>query len=321
MNTPDSEVLLRQMQRERTARKAAEALLESKSLELYLANQQLLQLNSTLEERVRERTHELLAARDQALEASRIKSQFIANVSHELRTPLHAVISYSEMLLEDLGNTELQQQLEDQRKIHGAAQHLLALINELLDFTKLEAGKMELDIGPIILDSLIQQLLDQASPTAELNGNRLEVNLMEDLGELHTDALKLKQCLHNLLGNACKFTHHGLIRLSVSREQCNGQPWFIFEVRDNGIGMDEAQLEQLFQPFTQGDSSITRKYGGTGLGLAISRSLGQLLGGDIEVSSSLGQGSCFRLSIPAHLVISEAHRATSLLKEAPDAPA
>lgn len=311
MNELDDGVLLRQLQRERNARKAAETLLESKSLELYGANQELLRLNATLEERVRERTQELVGARDQALEASRIKSQFIANVSHELRTPLHAVISYSEMLLEDLQDAGLAQQLQDQRKIHGAAQHLQALINELLDFTKLEAGKMELDLSPIDLDELLASLLDTVTPLASKNGNRLEVRLAEDAGELYSDRLKLNQCLYNLLSNACKFTERGLIRLDIRREQANGQDWFCFAVSDSGIGMDAEQLSRLFQPFSQGDSSITRKYGGTGLGLAISRGLCTMLGGEIDVSSTPGQGSRFLLRIPA----------TPPRKEPPDASA
>ena len=321
MNELDTSVLLRQLQRERSARKAAENLLESKSLELYGANQQLLQLNATLEERVRERTQELVDARDQALEASRVKSQFIANVSHELRTPLHAVISYSEMLLEDLQDTGLAQQLQDQRKIHGAAQHLQALINELLDFTKLEAGKMELDLSPIDLDELLASLLDTVTPLASKNGNRLEVHLAEDAGELCSDRLKLSQCLYNLLSNACKFTEHGLIRLDIRRERSAGQDWLIFAVSDSGIGMDQQQLGRLFQPFSQGDSSITRKYGGTGLGLAISRGLCELLGGEIGVSSTPLQGSCFLLRIPAVPPRPPADRATPPFKEAPDASA
>lgn len=311
MNELDDGVLLRQLQRERNARKAAETLLESKSLELYGANQELLRLNATLEERVRERTQELVGARDQALEASRIKSQFIANVSHELRTPLHAVISYSEMLLEDLQDAGLAQQLQDQRKIHGAAQHLQALINELLDFTKLEAGKMELDLSPIDLDELLASLLDTVTPLASKNGNRLEVRLAEDAGELYSDRLKLNQCLYNLLSNACKFTEQGLIRLDIRRERSAGQDWLSFAVSDSGIGMDAEQLSRLFQPFSQGDSSITRKYGGTGLGLAISRGLCTMLGGEIGVSSTPGQGSSFLLRIPA----------TPPRKEPPDASA
>ncbi|MDP3814994.1 HAMP domain-containing sensor histidine kinase [Pseudomonas sp.] len=321
MSELEDDVRLRQLQRERNARKAAETLLESKSLELYLANQQLLQLNATLEQRVHERTQELVAARDQALEASRIKSQFIATVSHELRTPLHAVISYSEMLLEDLQGAGLAQQLQDQRKIHGAAQHLQILINELLDFTKLEAGKVDADPEAIDLDELVDNLLDTLSPLAEQNGNRLEVQLAGDAGELVSDRLKLNQCLYNLLSNACKFTERGLVRLEIRRERGTDQDWLCFAVSDNGIGMDEAQLSRLFQPFSQGDSSITRKYGGTGLGLAISRGLCELLGGTIDVSSTPGQGSCFRMRIPAVLPTHPPAPETAPLKEDHDASA
>lgn len=319
MNALDDDIRQRQVLRERNARKAAETLLESKSLELYLANQQLLQLNATLEQRVRERTQELVGARDQALEASRIKSQFIATVSHELRTPLHAVLSYSEMLLEDLGDAGLAQQLQDQRKIHNAAQHLQVLIDELLDFTKLEAGKMELDPEAIELDELVANLLDTHAPLAEQNGNRLEAQLADDAGTLVSDRLKLRQCLHNLLSNACKFTNRGQVRLEIQRERGAEQDWLNFAVSDNGIGMTAEQLSRLFQPFSQGDSSITRKFGGTGLGLAITHGLCNLLGGTISVDSTPGQGSCFRMRIPAVAPSNPTPSETPLLKEDHDA--
>ncbi|MEO4047750.1 ATP-binding protein [Pseudomonas sp. CAU 1711] len=298
-NAPDPGLLLRQLERERAARKNAEALLESKSLELYQANQELLRLNGTLEERVHERTLELVAARDQALEASRIKSQFVASVSHELRTPLHAVISYSEMLLEELEDAGLGQLIEDQRKIQGAAQHLKMLIDEVLDFTKLEAGKMELHAGSIRLDALTANLRDTLAPLAQKNANRLDVQMADDLGELVSDRLKLSQCLYNLLSNACKFTENGTVTLSIQRERQQDGEWYSFQVSDTGIGMDAGQLARLFRPFSQGDSSITRKYGGTGLGLAITHGLCQVLGGEITVDSQPGQGTVFRMRIPA----------------------
>jgi len=312
MNTVDPGILLRQLERERNARKSAETLLESKSLELYRANQELLRLNTTLEQRVRERTLELVEARDQALEASRAKSLFIANVSHELRTPLHAVISYSEMLLEEMEEGGLEQLAQDQRKVRSAAQHLQALIDELLDFTKLEAGRVELDPDRIELDELVANLLDTVTPLASRNGNRLEVRLADPLGEVRSDRLKLNQCLYNLLSNACKFTERGLITLDIRRESIAGQDWIEFKVSDTGIGMTEEQLGRLFQPFSQGDSSITRKYGGTGLGLAISRSLCHLLGGEISVVSALAQGSSFLMRVPAILETSSADTAVLL---------
>ncbi|WP_052659155.1 ATP-binding protein [Pseudomonas sp. LFM046] len=320
MNTPNPDILLRQLQRERSARKSAETLLESKSLELYQANQDLLQLNATLEERVRQRTQELEEARDEALGASRIKSQFIASVSHELRTPLHAVISYSEMLLEDLEDAGLTQLVKDQRKIHDAARHLQILINDVLDFTKLEAGKVELDVSAIQLDELVANLQDTLAPLAQANANRFEIRLAVDAGRLLSDKLKLSQCLYNLLSNAFKFTQNGLVTLDVRREGDDEQEWLCFQVSDTGIGMDAGQLSRLFQPFSQGDSSITRKYGGTGLGLVISRGLSQLLGGDISVTSQPGQGSVFVLRIPAVAPV-RSSEVVPMLKEDHDATA
>lgn len=310
--------LTRQLKRERNARKQAESLLEEKSRELYQANQELMALNTSLEERVRERTHELAAARDEAIEGSRIKSQFLANVSHELRTPLHAILSYGEMLMEDLVEAGAKEHQRDLKKILTAAGNLRTLINELLDFTKLEAGKMKLDVTSFTLGDMLLPLVDTVRPLSDSKGNKLVVSVEDMAAELYTDRLKLTQCVTNLLTNACKFTESGTVTLRVEQEVIKGQHWMLFEVADTGIGMDAEQLSMLFKPFLQGDGTITRKFGGTGLGLTIARSFTTMLGGDIQVSSEKGSGTVFTLCIPVRLS-SGSGRQVSMLKEKHDA--
>lgn len=320
--------LARQLKRERSARKQAESLLEDKSRELYQANEELMKLNASLEERVRERTRELAAARDQAIEGSRIKSQFLANVSHELRTPLHSILSYSEMLQEDMVAAGDKEHLRDLKKILTAAGNLRTLINELLDFTKLEAGKMKLDITSFTVGELLAPIIDTVRPLSDSKHNRLEVNVLDMDSEMHTDRLKLAQCVTNLLTNACKFTENGTVMLRATPEQVQGQgqgqgrAWMLFEVSDTGIGMDTEQLSMLFKPFLQGDGTITRKFGGTGLGLTIANSFTSMLGGDIQVSSTPGQGTVFSLRVPVKLAPGSGRQVSMLKeKEKPDASA
>lgn len=316
----DAATLTRQLKRERAARKQAESLLEDKSRELYQANLELLTLNASLEERVRERTHELAAARDQAIEGSRIKSQFLANVSHELRTPLHAILSYSEMLQEDMVAAGSKEHLRDLKKILTAAGHLRTLINELLDFTKFEAGKMKLDITSFTVGELITPILDTVRPLSDSKHNQLEVVVPDLDTEMQTDRLKLAQCVTNLLTNSCKFTENGIVTLRITPEEIQGQVWMLFEVIDTGIGMDAEQLSMLFKPFLQGDGTITRRFGGTGLGLTIARSFTSMLAGDIQVSSEPGRGTLFSLRVPVRLTTGSG-RQVSMLKEKPDASA
>ncbi len=242
---------------------------------------------------------ELVAARDRAIEANRAKSTFLANMSHELRTPLNAIIGYSELIEEELHEREDDEFIPDLNKIQTAATHLLALINDILDLSKIEAGKMDLFLETADLAALIDGVVTTAMPLVEKNANRLEVRRADDLGQMFTDVTKVRQTLLNLLSNAGKFTEKGQITLEAKRVIEGGLEWMVFVVADTGIGMSEEQVERLFKEFSQADSSTTRKYGGTGLGLAISKRFCQMLGGDISVKSKLGQGATFTVKLPA----------------------
>ncbi len=242
---------------------------------------------------------ELMAARDQAIEANRAKSTFLANMSHELRTPLNAIIGYSELIEEELSERDDDEFIPDLKKIQTAATHLLSLINDILDLSKIEAGKMDLFLETIDVSALMDGVVTTVMPLVEKNNNMLEVRAGDGLGRMHTDLTKVRQTLLNLLSNASKFTEKGRITLSVRRESVNGVDWLEFTVSDTGIGMSEEQVVRLFKDFSQADSSTTRKYGGTGLGLAISRRFCQMMGGDISVTSEVGKGSTFTVRLPA----------------------
>jgi len=270
--------------------------IQEKANEIYMMNQELRQLNENLEDLVQERTAQLELAHDEAIKANMIKSQFLANMSHELRTPLNAIIGYSEMLVEEAEEIGEPTFVEDLGKIRNAGKHLLSLINDILDISKIEAGKMEIHMEAFDLSSLIQDVVTTVKPLADKNGNRLETRLIE--GEMTSDVTKLRQILINLLSNASKFTKDGTISLEVYRELRNHRTGYCFHVKDTGIGMTPEQVEKLFQPFTQADSSTTRKYGGTGLGLAISHSFCDLMGGSIQVESEIGSGSIFTCWLP-----------------------
>jgi PAS domain S-box-containing protein len=239
---------------------------------------------------------ELFQARREAEAASRSKSQFLANMSHELRTPLNAIIGYSEMLVEEAEDEGNEATLADLRKIHSSGKHLLSLINDILDLSKIEAGKMELYVEEFEVERVIEDVLATAHPLAEKNETRLEVSKVDDLGTMVSDVTRIRQVLLNLLSNACKFTEGGTVRLSVERD---ADDWLRFVVSDDGIGMSEEQLGKLFQAFTQASASTSARYGGTGLGLAISRQFCRMMGGDIEVESEEGEGSTFMVRLPA----------------------
>ncbi len=239
-------------------------------------------------------------ARDASEAANLAKSQFLANMSHELRTPLNAIIGYSEIVCEDLADAGLSDAVADVAKIGKAAHHLLGLINEVLDLSKIEAGKMTLDVHQLDLSALLAEVTSTIEPLAAKKNNRLIVEAVGAPRALYSDSVKIRQCLLNLLSNACKFTENGVVRLAVESEagRDGGRDRVRFTVSDSGIGMTDRQLATLFDAFVQADSSTTRKYGGTGLGLVITRKLAQLLGGDVTVESRLGEGSVFRFEIP-----------------------
>jgi len=250
------------------------------------------------EEVLKKHQYDLSLARDQAYEASRAKSVFLANMSHELRTPLNAIIGYSDMLFEDSEDKIDKQQLSDLTKIRASGNHLLSLINNILDYSKLEAGKMEVNIERIDLNNFINDISASIQPIVMNNSNKLIVECPQNLGIMHTDPAKLRQCIINLLDNACKFTKDGEIIVRVKAEKLNDADWVHFSVQDNGIGISDQQSRQLFSEFTQADSSTTKNYQGTGLGLALSQKICELLGGHITFTSQLGKGSTFTVSIP-----------------------
>ena len=244
----------------------------------------------------------LRVAMEAAAQADQAKSQFLANMSHELRTPLNAIIGYSEMLQEEAADSGQEGSIPDLLKIHSSAKHLLALINDILDLSKIEAGKMELFLETFDLTNLIKEVATMVQPLVEKNGNALVVQCADNLGMVHADVTRVRQCLFNLLSNASKFTQKGTIALQAERLEQTGQDWIQLRVRDSGIGMTPEQLQRLFQAFTQADASTTRKYGGTGLGLAITRKFCQMMGGDILAESEYGKGSTFIMHLPVTVV-------------------
>ena len=245
-------------------------------------------------------------AKENAESANQAKSEFLANMSHELRTPLSAIIGYSEILINNTGDGQGMNALPDIRKIHKAGSHLLFLIGDILDFAKIEAGKMKLNLEVFDVSSMIKDTVNLIQPLIETNANTLHIQYAKDLGSMYTDRLKVRQVLLNLLSNAAKFTQHGTITFEGAREEIpnsfegeNGQrDWIRFRVSDTGIGMTERQLGKLFQAFTQVDASTTRKFRGTGLGLAISKELCMMMDGEISVESEYGKGTTFTVRLP-----------------------
>jgi signal transduction histidine kinase/DNA-binding response OmpR family regulator len=281
------------------------AVIQSRDAELQSANDRLAGYNQNLERKVEERTAALAAASDEAERArvaaeaaNRAKSVFLANMSHELRTPLNAIIGYSEMLQEDAADIVGQEFAGDLQKIHTAGKHLLGLINDVLDISKIEAGKMDLFLETFDLPGMIRDVVSTIQPLVMKNGNRLEVEVGERLESMRADATKVRQALFNLLSNACKFTEQGVIRLEVAHESGPGAGFYLFKVSDTGIGMTTEQIGRLFMAFSQADASTTRKYGGSGLGLVITRHFCRMMGGDIEVTSEPGQGTTFTVRLP-----------------------
>jgi signal transduction histidine kinase/DNA-binding response OmpR family regulator len=273
---------------------------------------------------------ELAEAKGAADAASATKSQFLANMSHELRTPLNAIIGYSEMLQEEAEDVGQKGFVPDLEKIHGAGKHLLGLINDILDLSKVESGKMALYLEDFELSKMVAEVASTVRPLVAKNGNQLEVVCPADIGMMRADTTKVRQTLFNLLSNASKFTEKGTIRLEVGkvtsnqspviRSEASGGSLITFRVRDTGIGMTPEQMGRLFEAFSQADASTTRKYGGTGLGLAISRKFCRLMGGDLTVTSVAGKGSTFTATLPSEVQSQPTEGGTSFFSRAGTKP-
>ena len=254
------------------------------------------------------KNEEAQKARTEAEEASKAKSLFLANMSHELRTPLNAIIGYSDMLAEESLDLDFKNFIPDLQKINSAGKHLLLLIDNILNVSKIQSGNIQLDLELFNIETMVKDVVNTIEPLAEKKANVLIVNYPEDIGTMYGDVIKTHQCLFSLLSNASKFTEGGYINLEISRHRSSKQEeseimpveeWIIFKVSDTGIGMSSEQIGKVFQAFTQADESATRRYGGSGLGLAITKKFCQMMGGDIQVESQLGKGSIFTIKLPA----------------------
>jgi len=259
-------------------------------------------VSSTLERRFAQEA--LLIAKNEAEAASRTKSSFLASMSHELRTPLNAIIGYSELIKEEAEINEHLMYEQDLHKINSSALHLLALIDDILDLSKIEAGKMEFYLEDVSVEAMVKEVQATVLPMIKKKNNTFKVNMGDNLGELYADRIKVKQVMLNLLSNASKFTEDGEISFDIKREtRGNAQnetshDWLVFSVIDSGIGISPEQVSKIFQAFSQADASTTSKFGGTGLGLAISRHICEMMGGDIIVKGAIGQGATFTVSLP-----------------------
>ncbi|NEQ54935.1 MAG: HAMP domain-containing protein, partial [Leptolyngbya sp. SIO3F4] len=254
--------------------------------------------NQELESRVRERTAQLEEAKEAAESATRTKSTFLANMSHELRTPLNSIIGYSEILQEEAEIAGDKSNIPDLLKIQGSSKHLLNLINSILDLSKIEAGRMELHLEPVNIEDLAQDVISTMHPVAEAKLNTIELSNTIVVETIESDPDKLRQCLLNLLSNANKFTEEGQLTLDIKAIGYQSESYLEFTVTDTGIGMEQHQLEKIFEAFTQADTTSTRQYGGTGLGLTITREFVRMLGGTISAHSEPGKGSTFTILIP-----------------------
>ena len=273
------------------------------SYQLYVQSRRTVHGRKLMEQRnleLGQASMHLAQAKAEAEAANESKSLFLANMSHELRTPLNAIIGYSELLVEEAQDAGDEAMVPDLKKIHTAGKHLLGLINEVLDLSKIEAGKMEVYVEDFDVAALVEGVVGTVKPLTDKKGNTLIVDA-EDLGHMRSDLTKVRQMLFNLLSNASKFTEQGEIRLLARREHADDGNWMVFAVEDTGIGMSAEQQARVFQPFSQADASTTRKYGGTGLGLAITRNFAEMLGGSIALRSEVGVGTTFTLRLPAEV--------------------
>jgi signal transduction histidine kinase len=260
-------------------------------LQTFAAQSVLAIQNARLFREIEDKSHQLQLA-------SEHKSQFVSSVSHELRTPLNAIIGLTEMMVKNAARFGTEKAQEPLQRVNRAGTHLLGLINQVLDLSKIEAGKLELNPQTVQLAPLINDVISTAGQLAEQNKNRLVVDAPENLGALTVDPMRLRQILLNLLSNACKFTKQGEVKLAA-RKVTNGSNFVEFAVSDTGIGMTAQQQAKLFEEFTQADASTAQSFGGTGLGLALSRKLARMMGGDVTVTSEPGKGSFFTVRLPA----------------------
>src|SRR5262245_25297973 len=273
---------------------------------------QLQESYASLEEKVDERTRELAEKSHQLELASQYKSQFLASMSHELRTPMNAIIGFTRLVMRRSRDVLPARQYDNLDKILISAEHLLALINSILDLSKIEAGKMDLYLETFDLATVLRDVETTVQPLVEKNANTLLVQRPDDLGVMRADLTKVRQTLFNLLSNASKFTKQGTIGLTAIRQAEDGVDWITLSVTDTGIGMSPEQMARLFQEFSQAEASTSSQYGGTGLGLVISRKFCQMMGGDIRVTSEVGQGSTFTIRLPAEVSDPKAEPALSV---------
>lgn len=305
--------------REKQAREQADHLLEEKSRELYIINESLKKHKEKLEVTVERRTLALSKSNkkltleiechiktQKALEEAKIvaenanhtKSLFLANMSHELRTPLNAIIGYGEFLLEEAREKKDKVFIDCLTKITSASAHLLTLINDILDISKMEAGKLTFCVDTFSISQLIEGVVSTFRPHFQDKKNSLEVYISNDLDNMASDPVRIRQILYNLLSNACKFTEGGNVTLTASKELSNEKIWFVVQVKDTGIGISPEKIQYLFKPFVQLNDASTRIHEGAGLGLAISQSICQAMGGNITLESVVGKGSTFTMRIP-----------------------
>lgn len=288
--------------------------IQQRDTALRSTNGELKTRTQELEEEISHRKQtqeELLNAKHAAEEANRAKSTFLANMSHELRTPLNAIIGYSEMLEEETRDSGKVENVQDLKKIQAAGKHLLSLINDVLDLSKIEAGKMGLHLETFDVAQVIEEIVTTLQPAAAKNANAIHVRLADNVSVIKADITKVRQILFNLLSNACKFTDHGTVTVDVDQIKVEARDWIQFRVSDTGIGISEKQKENLFQEFAQADASIARKYGGTGLGLAITHRFVQLMKGRINVESEAGRGAIFTVQLPTQVVMETTESAPS----------
>jgi signal transduction histidine kinase/ActR/RegA family two-component response regulator len=267
---------------------------QAKEREEYL--NEIESINLDLDKIAKERAR----AHDKAVEANTYKSQFLANMSHELRTPLNAIIGYSEMLAEDMQYSDQLQAIDDLKKIQGAGKHLLTVINEILDISKIEAGHINLHLEEFDIFEAVNGIAETVEPLARKGNNSFTLNCPGDIGMIYSDVTRFRQILLNLLSNACKFTKDGQISLDISRSGQDDMEHIVCTVSDTGIGVSQENLNKIFKPFQQADTSTTREHGGTGLGLTISKRFCMMLGGSIRAESELNEGTRFIVKLPIH---------------------